>query len=120
MTDPIDIVGDAELRRQLLLFRTNYGSVIESPRLGRILRGFKSQKGIYKPTGSPYALWVRQTLRGVYPDEEPRYFPDGSWTYRYSPEGRDGRIDMKLDTNRALLRGMEDRIPVGVMRQSSG
>ena len=31
MTDPIDIVGDAELRRQLLLFRTNYGSVIESP-----------------------------------------------------------------------------------------
>lgn len=52
--------------------------------------------------------------------EEPRYFPDGSWTYGYSPEGRDGRIDMNLDTNRALFHGMENRIPVGVMRQVSG
>src|SRR3989475_8646556 len=117
MVDPVDSLHDEECRKQLLWLRTNYGTVVESQRLGRLVRGFKSQKGIYKPTGSPYALWVRQTLRGVYPDEEPRYFPDGSWTYRYSPEGRDGRIDMDLDTNQALLRGMEDRIPVGVMRQ---
>ena len=120
MADPIDSVPDEEFRRQLLWLRTNYGTVVDSQRLGLLVLGFKSQKGIYKPTGSPYALWVRQTLRGVYPDQEPHYFPDGSWTYRYSPEGRDGRIDMSLDTNQALLRGMEDRIPVGVMRQSSG
>ena len=120
MADPIDRVPDEEFRRQLLWLRTSYGTVVDSQRLGRLVRGLKSQKGIYKPTGSPYALWVRQTLRGVYPDEEPHYFPDGSWTYRYSPEGRDGRIDMNLDTNKALLHGMEDRIPVGVMRQSSG
>ncbi len=117
--DPIDSVPDERFRQQLVWLRTNYGTVIDSSRLGRLVQGFRSQKGIYKPTGSPYALWVRQTLRGVYPDEEPHYFPDGSWTYRYSPEGREGHIDMSLDTNRALLRGMEDGIPVGVVRQVS-
>ncbi len=120
MGDPIDSVSDELFRQQLLWLRTNYGTVVDSSRLGRLVQGFRSQKGIYKPTGSRYALWVRQTLRGVYPDEEPHYFPDGSWTYRYSPEGRDGQIDMNLDTNKALLRGMEDRIPVGVVRQVSG
>lgn len=120
MADPLDSLHDEQFRHQLLWLRSNYGTVVDSQRLGRLVRGFKSQKGIYKPTGSSYALWVRQTLRGVYPDEEPQYFPDGSWTYRYSPEGRDGRIDMNLDTNRALLLGMEHRVPVGVMRQVSG
>src|SRR6266545_878712 len=120
MADPVDSLQDEEFRKQRLWLRMNYGTVVESQRLGRLVRGFKSQKGIYKPTGSPYALWVRQTLRGVYPDEEPRYFPDGSWTYRYSPEGRGGHINMGLGTNRALLRSMEDHIPVGVLRQQSG
>ncbi len=115
--DPVDSVSDEQFRQQLLWLRTNYGTVVDSSRLGRLVQGFRSQKGIYKPTGSPYALWVRQTLRGVYPDEEPHYFPDGSWTYRYSPESRGGQIDMSLDTNKALLRSMEDKIPIGVVRQ---
>ena len=119
MVDPIEAIRDPGTKEQLLWLRTNYGTIVEAERLGRLVKGFKSQKGIYKPTGSSYALWVRQTLRGVYPDEDPQYFPDGSWTYRYSPEGRDGRINMDLDTNQALLRGMDDRIPVGVMRQVS-
>src|SRR5438034_1991890 len=119
MADPIDSVSDEEFRRQLLWLRRNYGTVVDSPRLRRLIRGVKSQKGISNPTGSPYAIWVRQTLRGVDPDEEPRYFADGSWTFRYSPEGRGGLADMNLDTIRALLRGMKDRVPVGVMRQQS-
>ena len=118
MVDPIEILKDVEFQSQLQWLRTNYGTVVDAERLGRLVKGFRSQKGIYKPAGSPYALWVRQTLRGVYPDEEPRYFSDGSWTYRYSPEDRDGQIDMNLDTNKALLRGMEAGIPVGVMRQT--
>ena len=56
MADSIDSVSDEEFRRQLLWLRTNYGTVVDSQRLGRLIRGFKSQKGIYKPTGSPYAL----------------------------------------------------------------
>src|SRR2546422_3745799 len=117
MTDPLETIQDIEFRRQLEWLRINYGAVVNSGKLGRLVKGFKSQKGIYKPAGSALALWVRQTLRGVYPDEEPRYHPNGSWTYRYSPEDRNGRIDMNLDTNKALLRGMEARVPVGVIRQ---
>jgi len=120
MPDPLDSIADPELRQQLRWLRTNYGAVIESERLARIVKGFRSQKGIYKPANSPHGLWVRQTLRGAYPDEEPRYFSDGSWTYRYSPEGRAGQTDLRLHTNRSLLRCMEDRIPIGVMRQVVG
>jgi len=120
MADPIDAVRDAELRRQLLWLRTFYGTTVESDRLGKLVKGFRSQKGIYKPSGSRHALWVRQTLRGIYPDEALRFHEDGSWTYRYAPEGRAGATDMDLATNRALLRCMEDRVPIGVMRQVGG
>src|SRR5437762_13316085 len=89
MVDPIEAIRDPETKEQLLWLRTNYGTIVEAERLGRLVKGFKSQKGIYKPARSSYALWVRQTLRGVYPDEDPLYSPDGSWTYRYSPESRD-------------------------------
>lgn len=118
MLDPLDAVQDDELRRQLIRLRANYFTTIDSERLGKLLRGFRSQKGIYKPSGSSHALWVRQTLRGAYLDQEPEYHPDGSWTYRYSPEGRGGHPDMRLDTNRALLQCQADRMPVGVMRQT--
>jgi hypothetical protein len=73
--------------------------------------------GIYKPKGARHALWVRETLHGPYPDEEPTLLPDGSWTYRYSPEGRGGKSDMSLPTNRALQRCMDDGVPIGVLRQ---
>lgn len=117
MSDPLEGIEDEGIRRQLRLIRSNTGAVIESERLRRLLSGFRSQKGIYKPSGSSHALWVRQTLRGPYPDQEPEVFPDGSWTYRYTPEGRGGRTDMSLDTNKSLLKCMEDRMPVGVLRQ---
>ena len=41
--------------------------------------------------------------------------PDGSWLYKYSPEGRQGKMDMGLATNRALLRNREDGVPVGTL-----
>lgn len=119
MPDSLDALDNGTQRDQLSWLRTNYGEVIESARLARLLQGFRSQKGIYKPARSPYALWVRETLRGPYPDQEPEFNPDGTWLYRYSPEGRQGRIDLSLDTNRALLRCQEDRVPVGVLRQKS-
>ncbi len=80
--------------------------------------GFKAYKGIYKPAGSPYALWVRQTVRGVYPDKDPIIHPDGSWTYLYAPESQQGKFDAGLATNKGLLRCMEDHVPIGVFRQS--
>jgi hypothetical protein len=118
MADPLDRVKDPVLREQLSRIREFYGEVVASKELQRDIRGFQSQRGIYKPAGSDHALWVRQTLRGVYPDEEPRTHSDGSWTFRYSPEGRDGRPDLALPTNQGLLKCKADGIPVGVFRQS--
>src|SRR3990172_3715173 len=121
MPDPIDGLRDEKSREQLTWLRANYGEIIESERLGRLLQGFRSQKGIYKPSGSRHALWVRETLRSPYSDEVSGQVdrPDGSWLYRYSPEGRQGRADLGLDTNRALLRNQKDGVPVGVLRQVS-
>jgi hypothetical protein len=117
MSDPLEKVTDRARRLDLEHLRELDGAVRSSEQLRQELSGFKGQKGIYKPRGSPYALWVRQTLRNVYPDKDLRVAPDGSWVYDYSPEGRDGRPQMDLDTNKALLRCMKDQIPVGVIRQ---
>ena len=103
MPDPLADLNDPKQRDQLSWLRVNYGEIVESTRLARLLQGFRSQKGIYKPAGSRHALWVRETLRGPYPDQEPEYHPDGTWTYRYAPEGRRGTIDLNLDTSRGLL-----------------
>lgn len=117
MPDPLERISDPKLKSQLNQIRSWDGDIRTVAELQGFVQGFQSQKGIYKPAGSEYALWVRQTARGVYPDKEPETYPDGSWTYRYSPEGREGKVDLELATNRGLLRCMEDDIPVGVFRQ---
>ena len=119
MADPLDRISDATYRSALDRARALMGTVKSSRTLQETVPGFQTQKGIYKPTGSKYALWIRQTMRGIYPDREPSYYPDGSWSYRYAPEAKDGRTDMTLSTNRSLLNCMEDRIPVGVFIQRS-
>jgi hypothetical protein len=116
--DPVLREMDESLRAQLLNIRDIYGQTLASDRLQTMIKGFGSQKGIYKPSGSTHALWVRQTSKGDYPDKEPAYLPDGSWTYRYSPEGRDGKTDLNLDTNKGLLQCQTDRVPIGVFRQT--
>src|SRR3990170_7028102 len=116
--DSIDQVEDPGLREQLRWMRLNSGTVVESTRLRKYLKGFGSQKGIYKPSGARHALWVRETLRSPYSDEVSGQVdrPDGSWLYRYSPEARQGRTDLTLNTNRALLQNQADGVPVGVLR----
>lgn len=115
--DPTLHERTGELRAELLAIRDLDGQVLPSSVLQGLVKGFGSQKGIYKPSGSNHALWVRQTSNGPYQDEKPVFHPDGTWTYRYSPEGRSGQTDLDLDTNRALIKCSEDRIPVGVFRQ---
>lgn len=75
-------------------------------------------KGIYKPSWSPYALSVRQTLDSPYPDKPPRYRPDGTWLYEYFQENGDSNSRDEEFTNRALLACWRDSVPVGVMRQA--
>lgn len=117
-TDPLEQLADNRRRLQLLWFRMHEDQVITSADLRVQLPGFRGQQGIYKPSGEEHALWVRETLQGPYPDQEPIIHADGSWSYAYTPEWRQGKPDLTLSTNKSLLRCMEDRVPVGVVRQS--
>jgi len=75
-------------------------------------------KGIYKPQWSKYALSVRQSLSGRYPDKKVQRSDDGTWTYPYFQENLD--VDSRDDafTNRGLINCRDDLIPVGVMIQT--
>ncbi len=119
MSDPLRRLSGHAAYPTLERIRELEGDCVPAEQLRSSVPGFRAQKGIYKPASSEYALWVRETASGRYPDQSPRYYPDGSWSYRYSPEGRDGVTDLSLPTNKGLLRCMEDHIPVGVFRQES-
>ena len=75
-------------------------------------------KGIYKPEWSEYALSVRQTLGGPYPDRDPMMRIDGTWSYAYFQENEDPAARDEEFTNRGLVACWWDRVPVGVMRKS--
>ena len=77
-------------------------------------------KGIYKPKWSRYALSVRQTLGGSYPDLDPVTRADGTWSYAYFQENEDPAARDKEFTNRGLVACWRDKVPVGVMRQVAG
>ena len=93
------------------------GSISKSKTLQEMIPGFRTQKGIYKPGDSDYALWIRQTARGVYRDKETDVPPDGSWTYEYVPEAKSGRTYLSLSTKKSLLKCMDDKVPIGVFIQ---
>lgn len=76
-------------------------------------------KGIYKPRWSKYALSVRQSLDTAYPDREPVIRADGTWSFSYFQENDDPEARDAEYTNRGLLECWRDRVPVGVMRQTS-
>jgi hypothetical protein len=118
MSDPVASVTDSRFRRSLEQIREWEGDVVLASKLQQAIPGFKAFKGIYKPAGSSHALWVRQTWRGVYPDKDPEFHPDGSWTYRYSPESQEGKVDADLATYKGLIQCMKDGVPVGVFRQT--
>ena len=89
-----------------------------TPQLPGGIQLVSTPKGIYKPKGLDYALSVRQTLGGVYPDRDPVFRPDGTWTYLYHQEGDSLEELESLFTNRGLIACSRDVVPVGVMRQT--
>lgn len=115
----MEILADlpAPRRRALAWFLENAGQLVSwLPTLPDGSRIFSKPKGIYKPHGDEHALSVRQTLGGPYPDREPVFRPDGTWSYVYHQEGdvsdRDGYY-----TNRGLVACWRDGVPIGVARQ---
>ena len=75
-------------------------------------------KGIYKPGWTKYAVSVRQSLTGPYPDRNPVARSDGTWSYLYFQENPDPRARDSEYTNRGMMECLRDSVPIGVMRQS--
>ncbi len=104
-------------RKALAWFEDREGQNIEWPKPLDGLYLLNKAKGIHKPLGWDYALSVRQSLGGPYKDGEVTFLPSGSWIYNYFQEATDPAERDKNYTNRALLRNLEDGVPVAVVRQ---
>lgn len=77
-------------------------------------------KGIYKPAWSKYALSIRSTLAGPYPDRDIEWTDGRTWRLQYFQEDLEpGRRDSQF-TNVGLLECWKDVVPVGVLVQTSG
>lgn len=104
-------------RTALLWFAANAGSECNWPEPlpdGTFLAS--KAKGIYKPRWTKYALSVRQSLRGPYPDKEPLVRPDGTWSYWYFQENANPEERDSAYTNRGLIECLKGVVPVGVLR----
>ncbi len=79
--------------------------------------------GIHKPDFSEYVLSIRSsTGKGateLYSDKEPVIEKDGTWTYLYRHEIRGDALPETIWRNKALLKNMQDAVPVAVIRQLS-
>ena len=81
------------------------------------------QKGIWKPAGTPYAVSVVQTPKGVYADQDPIFDSEGTWRYFYHQQGQtasDLEDPASIFANAALFKCQKDRIPVGVIIPAEG
>lgn len=105
-------------RDALLWFQQRQGQEVSWPQPmpdGTFL--VNKAKGIHKPAGLEYALSVRESLNGPYPDHDPIFHADGSWTYQYFQEQPDPAKRDSMFTNVALLACQRDGVPIGVIRQ---
>lgn len=74
-------------------------------------------KGILKPRDLEVALSIRIQLDSPYPDGEIYRRDDGTWYFAYHQENPDpAQRDVEY-TNRAMMRSIAERVPVGVMRE---
>jgi hypothetical protein len=70
--------------------------------------------GIYKPAWSEYALSIVMKLSSPYEHkDEVVFLEDGRWLMTYSPRAG----GMRLSDNRAVVKCMDDRVPLGVFKQ---
>ncbi len=117
-----EIVGELPERHRTALtwFLRNRGTEQRWPKPlsdGTLLAS-KAQ-GIYKPKWSKYCLSIRQSIRSRYADKDLQMRPDGTWSLVYAQEVSDPRSRDADYANRSLIACMEERIPIGVLKQIS-
>lgn len=74
-------------------------------------------KGIFKPRDLEYALSIRINLGSPYPDGDVYDREDGTWYFAYHQENPDASQRDHEYTNLGLIRCIEDKVPVGVLRE---
>lgn len=98
-------------------FRAKRGKLVSWPTTADGLLLATKARGIYKPSGSDYALSVRENLGSSYLDRPPRFGADGSWRYLYHQQGADTSSPRSQWDDLALDNCRRDGLPVGVLRQ---
>ena len=106
-------------RRRLEWFERNAGSNEPFPRLTSDGPLVTRAKGIYKPAGLDYALSVRVMVSSPYADKAVEWSSNGGWSLQYFQENPDPAQKMSEYTNRGLARCQQDRVPIGVLVQTS-
>jgi putative restriction endonuclease len=109
----------ARHREALAWFESHAGEEVPWPRPlpdGTFLA--TRAKGIYKPSWSSYALSVRQSLEGPYPDRAVEWKADGAWSYAYYQERLEVDERDLAFTNKGLMKCYEHAIPIGVLIQT--
>lgn len=76
-----------------------------------------TQKGIYKPRASSYALSIRRAMGTDYEDRDIEVAADGTTSFQYFQEGHDPAKTDEYFTNRSLKSCRTDGVPVGVIVQ---
>jgi len=118
-----DIVSDLEDERHSRILRwffENTGTTVGWPQPfpdGTLIAA--KAKAIYKPEWSTFSVSVRENIESPYPDQEPVYREDGTWSYRYFQENVDPDKRDDAYTNRGLMECLRSDMPVGVMKQIS-
>ena len=79
-----------------------------------------AERGIHKPAGMDWALSVAATVSSVYLDGEPAKVDKDTWVLPYKEHSGSDGSGYESRWNRALLRNMRDRIPVGVFVPAVG
>ncbi|MEM9939364.1 MAG: HNH endonuclease [Pseudomonadota bacterium] len=76
-------------------------------------------KGIHKPRILDFAVSLRVAYGDRYGDG-PDMFEDNSWRLFYHVELRKGQSDvLSFNTNKAVLKCMNEQVPIGVIQQTS-
>jgi putative restriction endonuclease len=75
-------------------------------------------KEVYKPHYGEYALSIRQPLEEPFSDNKVMFRADGSWSFAYFEPIAHQKRPGKPAPNLALLKCMEDGVPVGALVQT--
>lgn len=109
----------ASHRGRLRWFESHAGQTVPFPNKTADGLLVTRAKGIYKPADLRHALSIRVMLSSPYADKAVREQTDGTWSLEYFQENPDPAELMSEYTNRGLLECCNDRVPVGVLVQTS-